>query len=706
MSEEAVPQQVTAEQEALAGAEPTPEARERHAELAEQIDHHQFRYFVLDSPEISDAEYDALMRELVALEERFPALRTPDSPSQRVGYAYATQFAPVPHAERMMSLDNVFDDAELAAWVERVEREAGGPVTYLCELKVDGLAVSLTYEQGRLVRAATRGDGRIGEDITPNVRTIREIPARLRGDVPEFVEVRGEIYFPVEAFDGLNASLVEQGKPPFANPRNAAAGSLRQKDPRVTASRPLRMVVHGFGARRGFEPVRQSAAYETMASWGLPVSQRWRVVSDLAGVRDFIAYFAEHRHDVEHEIDGVVIKVDEISVQRRLGSTSRAPRWAVAYKFPPEEVNTKLLDIKVNVGRTGRVTPYAVLEPVRVAGSTVGFATLHNAGEIARKGVLIGATVVIRKAGDVIPEVVSPVVALRDGSERPFEMPTHCPECGTELRYEKEGDADIRCPNLDCPAQLTRKLEYIASRGVLDIEELGERAAVALVESKAVTSPADLFDLDADRLSRVDFFRNQDGSLSANAHTLLEHLEVAKQRPLWRIIVAFSIRHVGPVAAQALARHFRSVDAIAAATVEELTAVEGVGPTIAKAVADWFASPRAAEIISRWRAAGVRMEEEAADEGPRLLEGVTVVITGSLTGYSRDEAAEAVQSRGGKVTSSVSKKTSFVVVGENPGSKYDKALSLKIPILDESGFETLLTQGPEAASKVAHSGEA
>ncbi|PZM94295.1 MAG: DNA ligase (NAD(+)) LigA [Actinobacteria bacterium] len=706
MSEEAVPQQVTAEQEALAGAEPTPEARERHAELAEQIDHHQFRYFVLDSPEISDAEYDALMRELVALEERFPALRTPDSPSQRVGYAYATQFAPVPHAERMMSLDNVFDDAELAAWVERVEREAGGPVTYLCELKVDGLAVSLTYEQGRLVRAATRGDGRIGEDITPNVRTIREIPARLRGDVPEFVEVRGEIYFPVEAFDGLNASLVEQGKPPFANPRNAAAGSLRQKDPRVTASRPLRMVVHGFGARRGFEPVRQSAAYETMASWGLPVSQRWRVVSDLAGVRDFIAYFAEHRHDVEHEIDGVVIKVDEISVQRRLGSTSRAPRWAVAYKFPPEEVNTKLLDIKVNVGRTGRVTPYAVLEPVRVAGSTVGFATLHNAGEIARKGVLIGDTVVIRKAGDVIPEVVSPVVALRDGSERPFEMPTHCPECGTELRYEKEGDADIRCPNLDCPAQLTRKLEYIASRGVLDIEALGERAAVALVESKAVTSPADLFDLDADRLSRVDFFRNQDGSLSANAHTLLEHLEVAKQRPLWRIIVAFSIRHVGPVAAQALARHFRSVDAIAAATVEELTAVEGVGPTIAKAVADWFASPRAAEIISRWRAAGVRMEEEAADEGPRLLEGVTVVITGSLTGYSRDEAAEAVQSRGGKVTSSVSKKTSFVVVGENPGSKYDKALSLKIPILDESGFETLLTQGPEAASKVAHSGEA
>jgi len=706
VSEEAVPQQVTAEQEALAGAEPTPEARERHAELAEQIDHHQFRYFVLDSPEISDAEYDALMRELVALEERFPALRTPDSPSQRVGYAYATQFAPVPHAERMMSLDNVFDDAELAAWVERVEREAGGPVTYLCELKVDGLAVSLTYEQGRLVRAATRGDGRIGEDITPNVRTIREIPARLRGDVPEFVEVRGEIYFPVEAFDGLNASLVEQGKPPFANPRNAAAGSLRQKDPRVTASRPLRMVVHGFGARRGFEPVRQSAAYETMASWGLPVSQRWRVVSDLAGVRDFIAYFAEHRHDVEHEIDGVVIKVDEISVQRRLGSTSRAPRWAVAYKFPPEEVNTKLLDIKVNVGRTGRVTPYAVLEPVRVAGSTVGFATLHNAGEIARKGVLIGDTVVIRKAGDVIPEVVSPVVALRDGSERPFEMPTHCPECGTELRYEKEGDADIRCPNLDCPAQLTRKLEYIASRGVLDIEALGERAAVALVESKAVTSPADLFDLDADRLSRVDFFRNQDGSLSANAHTLLEHLEVAKQRPLWRIIVAFSIRHVGPVAAQALARHFRSVDAIAAATVEELTAVEGVGPTIAKAVADWFASPRAAEIISRWRAAGVRMEEEAADEGPRLLEGVTVVITGSLTGYSRDEAAEAVQSRGGKVTSSVSKKTSFVVVGENPGSKYDKALSLKIPILDESGFETLLTQGPEAASKVAHSGEA
>ncbi|SDY57072.1 DNA ligase (NAD+) [Micromonospora pattaloongensis] len=705
MSEEAVPQQVTPAQEALAGVEPTPEARERHAALAEQIDHHQFRYHVLDSPEISDAQYDALIRELNTLEERFPSLRTPDSPTQRVGYAYATQFAPVTHAERMMSLDNAFDDAELAAWAERVERDAGGPVSYLCELKVDGLAVNLTYERGRLVRAATRGDGRTGEDITPNVRTIREIPEQLAGEVPDLVEVRGEIYFPVEAFGGLNAALVEQGKAPFANPRNAAAGSLRQKDPRITATRPLRMVVHGLGARRGFEPARQSEAYAALESWGLPISRRWKVVKDLAGVREFIAYFAEHRHAVEHEIDGVVVKVDEVSIQRRLGSTSRAPRWAIAFKYPPEEVNTRLLDIKVNVGRTGRVTPYAVLEPVKVAGSTVGFATLHNAGEVARKGVLIGDTVVIRKAGDVIPEVVSPVVDLRDGSEREFEMPTHCPECGTELRYEKEGDADIRCPNLDCPAQLTRKLEYIASRGVLDIEALGERAAIALVDSGVVTSIGDLFELDADALARGEFFRNQDGSLSANAHTLLQNLETAKQRPLWRIIVAFSIRHVGPVAAQALARHFRAVDAIAAAPLEELVAVEGVGPGIAAAAADWFGTPRAQEVVARWRAAGVRMAEEGGEEGPRPLEGITVVVTGSLAGYSRDEAAEAVQSRGGKVSGSVSKKTGFVVVGENPGSKYDKALSLKVPILDEAGFATLLSQGPEAARKVAQSSD-
>ncbi|MFY1633452.1 NAD-dependent DNA ligase LigA [Solwaraspora sp. WMMB335] len=702
MSEEAVPQQVSAAQEAQAGEEPDACARERHATLAEEIDRHQFRYHVLDSPEISDGQYDQLIRELTSLEQRYPALRTPDSPTQRVGYAYATQFAPVSHAERMMSLDNAFDDDELAAWAERVERDAGGPVTYLCELKVDGLAINLTYEQGALVRAATRGDGRVGEDITPNVRTIRQIPERLTGEAPDLLEIRGEIYFPVSAFEELNASLVAQDKAPFANARNAAAGSLRQKDPRITAGRGLRMVVHGIGARRGFEPVRQSAAYQQLAAWGLPISQRWEVVADLAGVRAFITRFATRRHEVEHEIDGVVVKVDEVAVQRRLGSTSRAPRWAIAYKYPPEEVNTRLLDIRVNVGRTGRVTPYAVLEPVKVAGSTVGFATLHNAGEVVRKGVLIGDMVVIRKAGDVIPEVVSPVVDLRTGDEHEFVMPAHCPECGSELRYEKEGDADIRCPNLDCPAQLTRKLEYIASRGVLDIEALGERSAIALVDSGAVRNIGDLFHLDADRLAAVEFFRNQDGELSENAKKLLANLDEAKQRPLWRIIVAFSIRHVGPVAAQALAREFRSIDAIATAGQEQLVDVDGVGPVIAAALADWFASPYAHEVIQRWRAAGVRMAEQAGvDDAPRPLTGITVVVTGSLAGYSRDEAAEAVQSRGGKVSGSVSKKTGFVVVGENPGSKYDKALSLRVPVLDEEGFGVLLTDGVAAAQALA-----
>ncbi|WBB98387.1 NAD-dependent DNA ligase LigA [Solwaraspora sp. WMMA2080] len=702
MSEEVVPQQVSAAGQAQAGEEPDAAARERHATLAEEIDRHQFRYHVLDAPEISDGQYDLLIRELNQLEERHPSLRTPDSPSQRVGYAYATQFAPVNHAERMMSLDNAFDDDELTAWVDRVERDAGGPVNYLCELKVDGLAVNLTYERGVLTRAATRGDGRVGEDITPNVRTIRQIPERLAGEAPELLEVRGEIYFPVAAFDELNASLVAQEKAPFANPRNAAAGSLRQKDPRITAGRGLRMVVHGLGARKGFEPVRQSDAYRQLADWGLPISQRWQVVGDRDGVREFIAHFASHRHEVEHEIDGVVVKIDEVSVQRRLGSTSRAPRWAIAYKYPPEEVNTRLLDIKVNVGRTGRVTPYAVLDPVKVAGSTVGFATLHNAGEVARKGVLIGDMVVLRKAGDVIPEVVSPVVDLRTGTEREFVMPTECPECGTELRYEKEGDADIRCPNLDCPAQLTRKLEYVAGRSVLDIEALGERSAIALVDSGAVQSIGDLFDLDADRLSGVKFFCNQSGELTENAKKLLANLAEARQRPLWRIIVAFSIRHVGPVAAQALAREFRSIDAIAAASQEQLVDVDGVGPVIAAAAADWLAAGHAQEVVRRWRAAGVRMVEEAGDDqAPRPLAGVTVVITGSLTGYSRDEAAEAVQSRGGKVSGSVSKKTGFVVVGDSPGSKYDKAIALRVPVLDEAGFGALLEEGQDAARAVA-----
>ena len=707
VSEEAIPQQVSPAQEAAAGAEPTAEARERHATLSQELTEHQYRYYVLDAPTISDAEFDKLLRELEALEAEFPALRTPDSPTQRVGGTFSTDFTPVSHAERMLSLDNAFADEELAAWAERVERDAGGPVPYLCELKVDGLAINLTYERGRLVRAATRGDGRTGEDVTANVRSIRDVPARLTPsdefpDVPEFLEVRGEIYFPVAAFADLNAGLVEQGKAPFANPRNAAAGSLRQKDPRITASRPLRLVVHGIGARRGFQPAAQSESYAALQAWGLPTSDRWRLVPDLAGVAEYIAYYAEHRHDVEHEIDGVVVKVDPVSIQGRLGSTSRAPRWAIAFKYPPEEVTTKLLDIDVNVGRTGRVTPFAVLEPVRVAGSTVALATLHNAREVERKGVLIGDTVVLRKAGDVIPEVLGPVIDLRPVDARAFVMPTTCPACGTPLAPAKEGDVDIRCPNSrSCPAQLRERVFHLAGRGAFDIEVLGYKGAAALLDANIIADEGDLFALDADQLARSPFFVNKDGSLGSNAVKLLDNLAVAKERDLWRVLVALSIRHVGPTAAQALARHFRSVEAIDKAGEEELSSVDGVGPTIAASIKEWFAVDWHREVVRKWAEAGVRMAEEAGEEGPRPLEGVTVVVTGTLAGFSRDQASEAIQSRGGKVTGSVSKKTNFVVVGDNPGSKADKAASLKVPVLDEDGFRVLLESGSDAARKIA-----
>jgi DNA ligase (NAD+) len=704
--EDEIPQHVTAAQAAQAGAEPPPAARERHAALSMDITDNQYRYYVLSAPTISDGEYDALLRELTQLENEYPALRTPDSPTQKVGGTFSTLFTPVTHAERMLSLDNAFEDEELAAWVERVEREAGGPVSYLCELKVDGLAINLTYERGRLVRAATRGDGRTGEDVTPNVRTISDVPQRLRGaEVPEFVEVRGEIFFPVEAFGELNASLVEQGKAPFANPRNAASGSLRQKDPRVTATRPLRLVVHGFGARRGFEPVSQSHAYEAMKGWGLPTSDRWRVLPDLAGVREYIGYYAEHRHDVEHEIDGVVVKVDEVAVQRRLGSTSRAPRWAIAFKYPPEEVNTRLVDVRVNVGRTGRVTPYAELEPVRVAGSTVTFATLHNASEVARKGVLIGDTVVVRKAGDVIPEILGPVVDRRDGTERVFVMPTHCPECGSPLAPAKEGDVDIRCPNSrSCPAQLRERLFHLAGRSALDIEVLGYKAGMALLDG-VILDEGDLFAIDEEKLRRSDFFVNKDGSLGTNATKLLANLAEARTRPLARILVALSIRHVGPTAAQALARQLGSIDAIKRASAEELAAVEGVGPTIAESVVEWFKVDWHCEVVEKWRASGVVLEEKWTDDGPRPLEGITIVVTGSLASYSRDGAAEAITTRGGKVSGSVSKKTDFVVVGESPGSKYEKAVALRVPVLDEEGFEVLLRDGVEMARQIARIGE-
>ena len=696
------------------------EAREEHLETAELVEEARWRYYIKDAPSMSDAEFDTLMRRLEELEERYPELRTPDSPTQKVGGAVSTLFTPVDHLEQMMSLDNAFSAGDLEAWAARLAREGVDDAEFLCELKVDGLAINLLYDDGRLVRAATRGDGRTGEDVTPNVRTIDNIPDKLTGTkkypLPARVEVRGEVFLPVEAFEKLNETMVDAGKPPFANPRNAAAGSLRQKDPRVSATRPLAVVCHGLGFREGFWPTSQSESYAALKAWGLPVSDRAKVVPDLADVVDFIAFYGEHRHDVEHEIDGVVVKVDQVSLQRRLGSTSRAPRWAIAYKYPPEEVNTKLLDIRVNVGRTGRVTPYGVMQPIRVSGSTVELATLHNASEVKRKAVLIGDTVVLRKAGDVIPEIVGPVVDLRDGSEREFEMPTHCPECGTLLAPHKEGDADIRCPNQrSCPAQLRERVYHVAGRGSFDIEVLGYEAAVALLDAGAIEDEGDIFSLTDQDLLKVSMFTRApkkgegDGPvLSANGTHLLRHLEEAKHRPLWRVLVGLSIRHVGPTAARSLATEFHSMQAIQDASVEELAGAEGVGMTIAESIRGWFDDADAAwhlDIVRKWREAGVTMADEVDESTPRTLEGMSIVVTGSLDDFSRDEAKEAILVRGGKASGSVSKKTDFVVVGDSPGSKYDKAVTLKVPILDEDGFRVLLSDGPDDARDVAQVGE-
>lgn len=718
----------------LTGAEGIPaEVRERAAELAKELEEHRFRYYVKDAPTVSDAEFDALMRELEGIEERFPALRTPDSPTQTVGGAPAGDFVSVDHLERMLSLDNAMNEEELDEWVERLQRDlAGAEFHYLCELKVDGLAVNLLYENGELVRALTRGDGRTGEDITTNIRTIDEIPTRLRDDgghdVPELVEIRGEVYFPIEEFDELNARRVEEGDKPFANPRNAAAGSLRMKDPRVVARMPLHMVVHGIGARRGFRIDCQSHAYDKLRAWGLPTARHNKVVSTIGEVKEFVRYFGEHRNSVEHEIDGVVVKVDEIALQGRLGATSKAPRWAIAFKYPPQEVNTKLLDIKVNVGRTGRVTPYAVMEPVQVAGSTVAYATLHNQEVVKAKGVLIGDTVVLRKAGDVIPEILSAVVDLRDGTEREFEMPSHCPECRTELRPMKEGDVDVRCPNArSCPAQLRERLFHLAGRKALDIDGLGYVAATALTQPLEPAEPplrdeGDLFALTVDQLLPIkvvvrdpktglpklddetgeqrvmSFFANQQGEAKKSVEVLLEGLEAAKRQPLWRVLTALSIRHVSDTTARAITAEFRDLDRLANASVEEIAAAEGVGPIIAEAVVEWFAEDWHREIIDKWRAAGVRfVEEGGAEKKAGALTGLTTVVTGTLAGYTRDGAKEALEAEGAKVTGSVSKKTDFVVVGDNPGSKYDKAVSLGVPILDDEGFAVLLADGPDAA---------
>ncbi|MEE8870069.1 MAG: NAD-dependent DNA ligase LigA [Acidipropionibacterium acidipropionici] len=730
------------EQTAMSPEESEPQRR--WSDLVGRIEAAQQAYYGEDQPTISDAEYDRLMIELQHLEDANPSLRTPESPTQRVGAPQRiTDFAPVEHIERLLSLDDVFSVEELEAWIARAGAEVG-TVRYLCELKIDGLAIDLVYRRGRLVSGATRGDGRVGEDVTGNVRTISAIPQRLTGDdVPELLEVRGEVFFPVADFEDLNAHLVEVGKPPFANPRNAAAGSLRQKDPRITADRPLSMICHGLGRVEGYDFPSQGRAYDKLAEWGLPVSPYYRLVDSRPEVLAFIEHWGEHRDEASHQIDGVVVKIDDISVQRRLGATSRAPRWAVAYKYPPEEVNTRLLDIQVNVGRTGRVTPFGVMEPVTVAGSTVEMATLHNAFEVKRKGVLIGDTVVLRKAGDVIPEILGPVVGLRDGTEREFVMPRVCPSCGTTLAYEKDGDKDLRCPNSrSCPSQQRERVFSLASRGALDIEALGWEAAIALTDPEysrpdpgdvagempepqtpVLSSEAGLFDLTADDVKDVAVWRRRKvkgepgpwqrelyfwtrptakkpSVPSATTKKMFDELGKARSQPLWRVLVALSIRHVGPTAARALAGRFGSVQAIRDASVEDLAETDGVGRVIAESVLDWFTVDWHREIVERWAAAGVRMADDVADGPAAVLEGLTIVVTGSLEGFSRDEAKEAILSRGGKAAGSVSKKTDYVVVGANAGSKETKARDLGRPILDEAGFRHLLDNGPQGVPTV------
>src|SRR3954469_14464106 len=684
----------------------TPAAKERHRQLSEEVDDARWRYYVLDDPTLSDADFDRRLRELEGLEEECPELRPPDAPTQKVGGAVSTEFTAVDHLQRMESLDNAFSYDELATWHARLARDGVDDPALLCELKVDGLAINLLYERGRLTRALTRGDGRTGEDVTPNVRTIDAVPDRLTGTdefpVPALLEVRGEVFLPVEAFERLNVAMGEAGKPVFANPRNAAAGSLRQKDPRVTASRDLGMVCPGIGARDGFDPVSQSTAYDSLRAWGLPTSDKVEFLPSLAKVRAYIDNVGEHRHTiVPYEIDGVVIKVDQVALQRPLGSTSRAPRWAIAFKYPPEEVNAKLLRIAVNTGRTGRVTPFGIMEPTKVAGSTVERATLHNAYEVRRKDVREGDTVVLRKAGDVIPEIVGPVLGLRPEGLQEWVMPTVCPSCGTELAQQKEGDKDLRCPNArSCPAQLVERVYHVASRGAFDIEGLGSEAAYALLDAEVLSDEGDVFDLDRAKLLKTDLFtrapkKDEDGpQLSANGEGLLANLGERKRVPLWRGLVALSIRHVGPTAARALATEFGSMAAIRGATEQQLAAAEGVGPTIAESVIEWFTVDWHRAIVDKWEAAGVSMADERDASTPRTLEGLTVVGTGSLVDFSRDSAKEAILSRGGKAAGSVSKQTDYVVVGDNAGSKADKAEQLGVPVLDEGGFQVLLEHGP------------
>lgn len=718
---------------------PSESVRDEYQKLVDLVRKYRFAYYQEDEPLVSDAEFDTLFRRLEELEALHPELVSNDSPTQEVGGEVSAAFAAVEHLQRMYSLEDVFSLEELEAWIAKAEasiaKVGNHQVSWLTELKIDGLAVNLLYRDGKLVRAATRGDGTTGEDITHNVLTIKEIPQQLSGSgFPAEMEVRGEVFIPSKAFAEFNEALIEAGKAPLANPRNAAAGSIRQKDPAETAKRPLRMFVHGIGVRDGLPSSSQSETYKQLAEWGLPVSPYFEVLGSLAEVLDFIAKYGDKRHSLLHEIDGIVVKVDDFATQRALGFTTRVPRWAVAYKYPPEEVHTKLLDIAVNVGRTGRVTPFGIMEPVKVAGSTVGMATLHNQDVVKAKGVKIGDIVVLRKAGDVIPEIVGPVLALRDQQDPPvrdFVMPTECPSCGTPLAPGKEGDVDIRCPNArSCPSQLRERVFHLAGRGGFDIEALGWEAAIALTqpaepEVPPLTTEAALFDLTPEALAPVKIRREKrskgvgtgeyelvpyffskgtaktPSKPTATTEKLFRELEKAKTQPLWRVLVALSIRHVGPRASRALANHFGTMDAIRQASEEELAGVDGVGPTIAAALKEWFAEDWHVEIIDRWAAAGVRMADERDESTPRTLEGLTIVVTGTLPGFSRDEAKEAILVRGGKAAGSVSKNTSYLVAGENAGTKLDKAEQLGVPVLDEDGFRDLLANGPAGSEPEA-----
>ncbi|HSR44701.1 MAG TPA: NAD-dependent DNA ligase LigA [Acidimicrobiia bacterium] len=663
-------------------------------QLRDQIRYHAHRYYVLDSPEISDAEYDDLLRALIALEEEHPELITPDSPTQRVGASPSDLFAPVTHREPMFSLDNVESTGELEAWDDRSKRQLGmSPTGYVCELKIDGLAVSLTYENGALVRAATRGDGTTGEDITANVRAIEAVPLRLFGDAPAVLEARGEIYFPISAFDALNAAQLEAGQKVFANPRNAAAGSVRQKDPAVTASRDLSIWVYQLGfVEGGPEFERHWETMEYLASLGLRTNPASAAVEDLGAVETYIAGIDEARHKLDYQTDGVVIKVDRLTEQRALGFTAKAPRWAIAYKFPPEEQITTLLGIEIGVGRTGRVTPYAVLDPVFVGGVTVTNATLHNEDEVHRKDVRIGDKVIVRRAGEVIPEVVGPVVSSRTGDEVVWRMPDNCPFCGNPIVLP-DGEKVARCTGgLECPSRLREWLAHFVGRSGMDIEGMGYKTIDLLISEGLITDPADIFFLDpAALLGREGW-----GDLSVSK--LMEGIDQARNRPVHRLLIGLGIRHVGGTVARALAREFRSVDAILSASEEEIAGIDGVGPTIAASVRAWAVAPDTAPLIEKLRDGRVRLADEEPDvKVGDLLAGVTLVITGTLAAYSRDESKAAVEERGGKVTGSVSNKTTAVVAGESPGgAKMTKAAELGIPVIDEESFERLLAAGPAA----------